>query len=156
MIVQCFSNPVLFPVVCERGCGKRFKCKKSMVNHCSTKCKVLLACASCPKSFQSKKMYQDHIKLCTGEDSLRGQGDRLLLSVDDEISKAFADQELPVFVEVRSPHGGPLYISQAAGPSGDSTLLPLVGGVASLPPGDVDDQSHISDLDLSNDSFMDL
>ena len=93
------------------------------------------------------------------------------VSVDDEIAEAFADQELPVFVEVRSPHGGLLYISQAASSAGDSTLLPLVGGVASLPPGDVamdqvlvkdrvlprsDDQSHVSDLDLSNDSFMDL
>ena len=109
-------------------------------------------------------MYQDHIKACNGEAGL-------LLTVDAEIAKAFADQELPVFVEVRSPQGSPLYISQAAGPAGDGTLLPLVGGVASLPPGDVamdqvlvkdrvlprsDDQSHVSDLDLSNDSFMDL
>ena len=61
-LVFFLSNPDIFPLLCERGCGKRFKSEVTRAIHCRTKCPVKLICATCSESFSSKRKFELHRK----------------------------------------------------------------------------------------------
>ena len=159
-LVFFLSNPDIFPLLCERGCGKRFKSEVTRAIHCRTKCPVKLICATCSESFSSKRKFALHSKR-----HAVGTGVPLLLDVD---GAGDAPLLLDVVGDAAPPHdvaGGALPLPNGSGDapsrhldvSSASPATPLISddSAQSRPFGDLNEfcNNHLLVTDMELPAF---
>ena len=64
---QCRADPEKWPLLCVRGCGKRFRTMHTMQRHQRHDCPVELNCRNCPESFSKFRQLAEHRNFCLGD-----------------------------------------------------------------------------------------
>ena len=64
---RCRADPEKWPLLCVRGCGKRFRTMHSMQRHQRHDCPVELKCGNCPESFSKFRQLAEHRTFCLGD-----------------------------------------------------------------------------------------
>jgi hypothetical protein len=68
LVINCciFSDPLLFPITCTRGCGARFKKLAAMkTNHLYRGlCPIPLTCLRCQSNFSKSSEFDKHLEMC--------------------------------------------------------------------------------------------
>ena len=64
---QCRADPEKWPLLCGRGCGRRFRSLHTMERHQRKNCPVKLQCEKCPQSFSKFRELGKHRSLCFGD-----------------------------------------------------------------------------------------
>ena len=64
---RCRADPEKWPLLCVRGCGKRFRTMHTMQRHQRHDCPVELKCGNCPESFSKFRQLAEHRTFCLGD-----------------------------------------------------------------------------------------
>ena len=64
---RCRADPEKWPLLCVRGCGKRFRTMHTMQRHQKHGCPVNLKCGNCPESFSKFRQLEKHRTFCLGD-----------------------------------------------------------------------------------------
>ena len=97
---RCRADPEKWPLLCVRGCGKRFRTMHTMQRHQRHDCPVELKCGNCPESFSKFRQLAEHRTFCLGDGQEKEEEEEeemVTMFMEEEEALAELQEELREF-----------------------------------------------------------
>ena len=96
---RCRADPEKWPLLCARGCGKRFRTTHTMQRHQKHGCPVNLKCGNCPESFSKFRQLEKHRTFCLGDGQEKEEEEEeeemvtMFMEEEEEMVTMFMEEE---------------------------------------------------------------